>query len=105
MTLLAVLIGSIAGILTAGAGAYVAVRKLSAEQAKTTAEAAASDATASEKVVDSALKLIEPYAEQVARHEAGLVSLRKRVTVLEAHVSTLEAKLVESDLPVPPRPY
>lgn len=99
-----ILIGSLGGILSAGMGAVVAIRKVRGEIAKTRADASVSDATASSTVVDAAIRLIEPYVEQLHRQEIGLVTLRARVDVLEAHLVTLEESIRQAGGTPPPRP-
>jgi hypothetical protein len=100
-----ILIGTLAGMLTAGIGGFVAWKKLGPETTKISSEAEQIAASGSATVVDAALSLIGPYVEQVERQEAGLDALRRRVSTLEAHVSVLELRLRENALDVPPRPY
>jgi hypothetical protein len=103
--LVGILLGAVTGLLSASIGGYVAVRKMSSEIGKTGAETNAVEATATGTVVDAALRLLEPYVAQIERQEVGLSALRVRVDLLESHVSTLEVRLRDAALEVPPRPY
>lgn len=102
--LLGLLLGALGGLLTAGIGGYVAVRKMKSEVRQIDSLATEAEATAAATTVDAALRLLEPYVAQLATQETAIARLRSRLDLVEAHVFVLEAELRNAGQPVPDRP-
>jgi predicted RNase H-like nuclease (RuvC/YqgF family) len=78
-----------------GAGSFVALLRSRAERDKIHAEAANVTTEATDRVVGSSLKLLQPLEERAEKLEERSALLQRRVNELESMVETLKDTLAE----------
>ncbi len=96
-------LAGLAGAAATG-GVWFGARRARAEIRKTNADADVSAASATESLVDTALKLIEPYRDQLTTQAASIQRLHSRVDLLWRHVGDLETIIRDAGITPPQRP-
>jgi gas vesicle protein len=107
----ALFVGAAAGILSAGAAGYVAIRKVRSEVGHTDAQTESSRAEAAQTIVNAAKALVDPLRDQLQDNKREITRLSEhsarqdvRIERLENHIDILERLVREMGLTPPTRP-